>query len=65
MTAIMLKRSLKAMPAKGLDNRAIVFNSYVDGQSEIFIINIDGSGETRLTSIPGDDWGPAFLYQLP
>jgi Tol biopolymer transport system component len=47
------------------DNRVIAFNSYVDGQSEIFIINMDGSGETRLTSIPGDDWGPAFVYQLP
>jgi len=47
------------------DNELIAFNSYVDGQSEIFIINLDGSGETRLTSIPGDDWGPAFIYQMP
>jgi len=47
------------------DNELIAFNSYVDGQSEIFVINMDGSGETRLTSLPGDDWGPAFIYQLP
>ncbi len=47
------------------DNSIITFGSDVDGQSEIFIINLDGSGETRLTSIPGDDWGPAFIYQLP
>ncbi|MCD4669081.1 MAG: DUF5050 domain-containing protein [Actinomycetia bacterium] len=47
------------------DNSIIAFESSVDGQSEIFIINLDGSGETRLTSIPGDDWDPAFIYQLP
>ncbi len=45
------------------DNLFIAFNSFVDGQSEIFIINIDGTGEIRLTNIPGDDWGPAFMYQ--
>ena len=47
------------------DNQYIAFNSLVDGQREIFIINIDGTGETRLTSIAGDDWGPAFMYQVP
>ena len=47
------------------DNELISFNSSVDGQSEIFIINLDGSSETRITSIPGDDWGPSFIYQLP
>jgi Tol biopolymer transport system component len=47
------------------DNSIIAFQSSVDGQNEIFIINMDGSGETRLTSIPGDDWDPAFIYQLP
>ena len=47
------------------DNSIIAFEASVDGQDEIFIINLDGSGETRLTSIPGDDWDPAFIYQLP
>ncbi len=47
------------------DNSIIAFESSVDGQNEIFIINMDGSGEIRLTSIPGDDWDPAFIYQLP
>ena len=50
-------------PCISPDNLYIAFNSLADGQSEIFIINIDGTGETRLTSIPGDDWGPAFMYQ--
>ena len=52
-------------PSISPDNELIAFNSYVDGQSEIFIIGMDGSGETRLTSIPGEDWGPVFIYQLP
>ena len=47
------------------DNSIIAFESSVDGQNEIFIINLDGSGEIRLTDIPGDDWDPAFIYQLP
>lgn len=47
------------------DNQYIAFNSIADGQSEIFIINIDGTGETRLTNIGGDDWGAAFMYQTP
>jgi Tol biopolymer transport system component len=47
------------------DNSIITFEASVDGQNEIFIINLDGSGETRLTNIPGDDWDPAFIYQLP
>jgi len=47
------------------DKQYIVYNSMVDGQREIFIINIDGTGETRLTSIGGDDWGAAFMYQAP
>ncbi len=47
------------------DNSIIAFEASVDGQNEIFIINLDGSGETRITSIPGDDWDPAFIYQLP
>ena len=52
-------------PSISPDNQYIAFNSLVDGQREIFIINIDGTGETRLTNIAGDDWGPAFMYQLP
>lgn len=47
------------------DNSIIAFESSVDGQNEIFIINMDGSGETRLTNIPGSDWDPVFMYQMP
>jgi len=47
------------------DNSIIAFESSVDRQNEIFIINLDGSGETRLTNIPGDDWDPVFMYQIP
>lgn len=47
------------------DNLYIIFSSLVDGQKEIFIINIDGTGETRLTNIVGDDWDATFMFQIP
>lgn len=47
------------------DNKYIAFESMVDGQEEIFIAAPDGSNLKRLTAIPGNDYDPAFLYQLP
>ncbi len=47
------------------DNLYITYSSFVDGQREIFIINIDGTDETRLTNIGGDDWDATFMYQIP
>ncbi len=46
------------------DNKYIAFES-PDGQGEIYITNIDGSNPVKLTNIPGNDYDPAFLYQLP
>jgi len=49
--------------------RYIVFMSMRDGNSEIYImpvpepeaqVNADGSGVTRLTNNPGDDWWPVW-----
>jgi len=31
-----------------------------DGNYEIFIMNADGSGQTRLTNNPASDWWPSF-----
>jgi len=45
------------------DNKYISFEGNVDGQLEIFIVNVDGSNLQRLTDIPGDDYDPYFLYQ--
>jgi len=41
----------------------ITFDSNFSGNSEIYIMNFDGSNLIQLTNIPGDDWGPVFLYQ--
>lgn len=38
----------------------IVFQSGRDGQSEIYVMNADGSGQTRLTNNPALDTGPAW-----
>ena len=39
---------------------AIVFRSERDGNSEIYIMNADGSGQTRLTNDPADDRFPSW-----
>ena len=38
----------------------IVFSSERDGNSEIYTMNADGSGVTRLTNAPGDDSRGSF-----
>ncbi len=52
------------LPCFSPDNKFIAYDQAIDGNEEIFIMNIDGSNQTRLTNIPGDDWGPAFMYQV-
>ncbi|MEA2238256.1 MAG: TolB protein [Thermoanaerobaculia bacterium] len=41
-------------------NGKIAFNTNRDGNNEIYVMNIDGSGQTRLTSDPASDFGPAW-----
>ena len=31
-----------------------------DGNGEIYIMNVDGSEQARLTNNPADDWAPSF-----
>ncbi|MCL5074000.1 MAG: DUF5050 domain-containing protein [Actinobacteria bacterium] len=38
----------------------IVFTSYSNGNNEIYIMNVDGSGQTRLTNNPAADDYPSF-----
>ena len=38
----------------------IAFESDRDGNYEIYIMNVDGSEQTRLTDNPADDWGLSF-----
>ena len=44
-------------------NGKIAFTSTRDGNPEIYVMNADGSEQTRLTTAPGyddgPDWGPA------
>lgn len=41
-------------------NGRIVFNSTRDGQYEIYSMNIDGTGQTRLTTNPSNESTPAW-----
>jgi hypothetical protein len=43
-----------------LSGSKIVFTSYSNGNNEIYIMNIDGSGQTRLTNNPAADDYPSF-----
>ena len=43
----------------------IAFSSNRDGQWEIYVMNADGSGQTRLTNHPADDWYPAWGPAYP
>ena len=38
----------------------IAFGSHRDGNGEIYVMNADGSGQTRLTDNPAFDVGPAW-----
>ena len=42
------------------DGSKIIFHSYRDGNAEIYIMNADGSNQTRLTNNPAIDNGPAW-----
>ena len=49
-------------PAWSSDGTRIAFTSKRDGNQEIYIMNVDGSDQTRLTDNPADDrsssWSP-------
>ncbi|MFM9077545.1 MAG: TolB family protein [Solirubrobacterales bacterium] len=40
-------------------NGKVFFSSDRDGNSELYTMNGDGTGQTRLTSTPGDEFGPS------
>jgi hypothetical protein len=57
---------LSAAPPEGEslgENGKIAFSSQRDSNAEIYVMNADGSGHTRLTNNPAiddtPDWGPA------
>ena len=46
------------LPGRGQGRIAFVSNR--DGNSEIYVMQADGTGERRLTHSSGDDWSPAW-----
>ena len=42
------------------DGTKIAFTSERDGNFEIYIMNADGSAQTRLTADPATDWAPTW-----
>ncbi|HEY3238890.1 MAG TPA: DUF5050 domain-containing protein [Acidimicrobiia bacterium] len=49
---------LNRTPAYSPDGRKIVFSSNRTGNDEVFVMNVDGSGQTNLTNNPGGDFNP-------
>ena len=48
----------EASPTWSPDGRKIAFTSERDGNQEIYVMEVDGSGQTRLTDNPANDWNP-------
>ena len=50
-----------AVPAfAAFPDEKIAFTSHRDGNYEIYVMNADGSDQTRLTTSPANDVDPAF-----
>ena len=47
-------------PAWSPDGSKIAFQSYRDGQAEIYVMNANGNGQTRLTNHDEYDGQPAW-----
>jgi Tol biopolymer transport system component len=47
-------------PAWSPNGQAIAFTSDRDGNSEIYVMNADGSGEQNVSESPLDDFSPAW-----
>ncbi len=47
-------------PSWSPDGKKIAFNSYRDGNGEVYIMNVDGSGQINLTDNPADDKNPSW-----
>jgi Tol biopolymer transport system component len=47
-------------PAWSPDGQRVAFSSYRDGNWEIYVVNVDGTGLTRLTDQPESDFSPTW-----
>ncbi|ACY18885.1 TolB family protein [Haliangium ochraceum] len=48
-------------PAWSPDGKYLVFVSEREGNTDLYLMRADGSGQTRLTEAPGADWLPRWL----
>ena len=55
-----VRRFHDSLPAFSPDGKQITFVSQADGNSEIYVINADGSGLLRLTRNQAEDTSPQF-----
>jgi Tol biopolymer transport system component len=60
LLALLLCSLAVILPAAAADNGKIAFTSYRDSNSEIYVMNADGTGQTRLTNNPTSDIEPAW-----
>ena len=51
---------MQALAAAAVTGQKILFDSDREGNREIYIMNLDGSGLTNLTKHPADDWDPRW-----
>jgi TolB protein len=49
------------MPAWSPDGQALVFVSERDGDTDLYLMRPDGTGQTRLTTAKGADWLPRWF----
>jgi TolB protein len=52
-------------PSGSPDGKKIVFQSQRDGNLEIYVMNVDGSEQKRLTNNPAQDDFPSWSPFLP
>lgn len=62
-TALTDGKSEDSMAAWSPDGRYLAFVSDRTGDTELFLMRADGSGQTRLTRSPGADWRPLWIGQ--
>src|SRR5258705_597860 len=57
---LFLTTSFLALPLICAAQERIIFVSTRDGNSEIYVMNADGTNQTRLTNNPADDQNPSM-----
>jgi TolB protein len=52
-------------PVFSPDGRHVAFVSERDGNADLYVARVDGTGVARITDAPGADWLPRWLPRLP